>query len=215
MRLTRRKSPSSAGKQLVAVPAPSLPVAFELELQQSFSDAYRRLHGPVFDHAERYLDRESAEDAVGQTMAELWSRWPQLTPEQRSDQYIFGAVHHTILDMLKARRTVVSLDDAEEELEILAARSVEAPSRVDTAADVVDALLASMPARRRDVFLLVREQLFTYMEAAEALGLSEGTINTHMRLATKDVQTALARAGFRIASAEFVRLPSHRGGAKE
>ena len=70
MRLTRRKSQSSAGKRLVAAAAPPLPVAFELELQQSFSDAYRRVHGPVLDHAERFLARESAQDTVGRTMLE-------------------------------------------------------------------------------------------------------------------------------------------------
>ena len=112
MRPTRRKSQSSERTRLVAAAAPPRPVAFELE--QLFSDAYRRLHGRVLNHAERFLDRESAQDAVGQAMEELWSRWPQLTPEQRSDQYFFGAVRHTVLDTLKASRAFVSLDDMHE-----------------------------------------------------------------------------------------------------
>ena len=37
-----------------------------------------------------------------------------------------------------------------------------------------------MPARRREVFILMKEQGLTYAEAAEQLGLSIGTINTQM-----------------------------------
>ena len=144
-------------------------------------------------------------------MADLWYRWPHLTPEQRSDKYIFGAVRNIAFDVLVANGKLVSLEDCEEELGLQAARSVETPTRGDTLADVLDLALAAMPPRRREVFLLVKEERFTYPEAAEVLGLSIGTINTHMRLATEDLRTAFTRAGFRIESVQPARLPSPKG----
>lgn len=63
-------------------------------------------------------------------------------------------------------------------------REVELPTRADTAADILDLTLATMPARRREVFQLIREDGFSYEETAEQLGLSLGTICTHDPLAT-------------------------------
>jgi RNA polymerase sigma-70 factor (ECF subfamily) len=185
----------------------------ESDLEQLFCEAYYRLHGRLLDHAERFLDREAARDAAAEAMAQVWYRWPMLTAEQRGDPYFFRAVHNNVIDALKADSGLVSLEDAEPELEQLAASAEPDQTGRDTAADVLDATLAAMPRRRREVFLLVREECLTYKEAAEALGLSESTINTHMHLAAGDLRAAFTRAGFRIANAQPARLPSPKGGA--
>ncbi len=217
MRLEREGSQSNRRSRLVAAPPPNLPSASDLELERLFSEAYARLHGRALDHAERFLDRDDARDAVQEVMADLWIRWPRLTPEQRSDEYVFGAVHNNVIDLLKGKGNGnverVSLEDANEELERQAALAMETISRGDTAADVLDLALAVMPPRRREVLLLVKEHAFTYAEAAEALGLSIGTINSHMRLANKDLKTAFTRAGFRIADAQPNLLPKPKGDA--
>ncbi len=216
MRLEREGSQSNRRNRLVAVvPPPTLPAASDLELERLFSEAYARLHGRVLDHAERFLDRDDARDAVQEVMADLWIRWPRLTPEQRSDEYVFGAVHNNVIDLLKGKGigAQVSLEDANEELDRKAARAMETISRGDTAADVLDLALAVMPPRRREVLLLVKEHAFTYTEAAEALGLSIGTINSHMRLANKDLKTAFTRAGFRIENFQPAQLLAPKGDA--
>ena len=213
MQLARFKRSSEGNSLLVGVvPPPDLSAAPDLE--QLFLEAYRRLHGRVLDHAERFLSKDDARDAVADAMESLWRRWPSLSQEKRSDKYVFGVVHYCVFAKLRANSQLVSLDDAGPELDRRAMSAVPELTRGDTAADVLDAALAAMPPRRREVFLLVREQSFTYKEAAEALGLSEGTINSHMRLATEDLRAAFTRAGFRIAGSQPARLPSPKGGAE-
>lgn len=180
---------------------------------EEFSAKYVRLHGRLVAHAERLLSREDARDAAAQTCAEIWYRWSQLTPEQRSDRYFFGAVHKTAIDMFKAQRLLVSLDEAEEQLDRMVEREVELPTRADTAADILDLTLATMPARRREVFQLIREDGFSYEETAEQLGLSLGTIRTHYRLATGEIRAALRRAGIRVADRKAACPPAREGGA--
>ncbi len=180
-------------------------------LEELFLQAYHRLHGRVLDHAERFLSKEDARDAVGDAMEDLWRRWPVLTPEQRNDKYVFGVVHYSVFAKLRVVDPLVSLDDAEPELDQHALNGLGEFVRADTAADVLDLVLAAMPPRRREVFLLVREERFSYKEAAEILGLSLGTIKTHMRLATQDLHAAFTRAGFRISGAPQAQLPSPTG----
>ena len=165
MRLQRTGSPSNRSSQLVAVvPPPGL--AMESDLEQLFAGAYHRLHGRMLDHAERFLDRESARDAAAEAAADVWYRWHLLRPEQRTDAYFISAVNHSAIDVLRGSRSSVSLEDAEEELERKTARAMETISRGDTAADVLDLALAVMPPRRREVLLLVKEHAFSYTEAA-------------------------------------------------
>ena len=192
------------------VPPPNMPA--EAALEQLFLEAYQRLHGRVLDHAERFLEKDDARDAVGDAMLSLWRRWPTLSPEkQQSERYVFAVVHHAVFRMLRGSSALVSLDDAEPELDRLATVAFPDQSGRDTAADVLDAALAAMPPRRREVFLLIREHSFTYQEAGEALGLAVGTIKKHMYLAVEELRSAFTRAGYRIANPKPAQLPSPKG----
>ena len=212
MRLERSRSQSNRSGQVVeVVPPPGQPVSYEL--RELFNEAYARLHGRMLDHAEHFLDGERARDAEADAVADVWYRWPLLTPAQRTDEYFFRAVHNSVLDVLRGSGSHVALEDAEEELDRQAARAMETITHRDTAADVLDLALAVMPSRRREVLLLVKEHGYSYLEVAELLGLSRGTINTHMRLATENLRTAFTRAGFKISDLQFNRLALPMGDA--
>jgi RNA polymerase sigma-70 factor (ECF subfamily) len=205
MQLVRRKRQSP--KLQVAVVEPTrLPA--EPGLEEMFCDAYRRVHDRALDHAERFLSSDEARDAVADAIAEIWVKWAELTPEQRSDAYFFGCIHYHVLLRLRKNASLAHLDDAEAELARLAIHEIDTPTRATTAGDVIDLVVAAMPPRRREVFVLIREQEFTHKEAALILGVSEGTVNTHIRLAADDLRAALRDKGFRIAAGAQPRLQS-------
>mgnify|MGYP001765080448 CR=1 FL=1 len=211
MRQARERAASKEGTALVGVVPPPTPPA-DGDLIRQFNDIFRRLHPRLLSHAERILDRESARDAVSQTFLELWTRWPRMSPEQRSDQVFFGAVRHTAMDERDAMQRFVSLQDAEEEIERKIVAETSPPWRGVNAVDVADEALAKMPARRREVFLLVREEGFSYAEVAEQLDLSLGTVNTHMMRAWADIRAAYARAQVALPTNQPPRLPASKGG---
>jgi len=215
MRLVRRRSPSNEGA-LAAPPTDGLPAApVDPELQRAFVETYERVYPRLIDHAARLFgrDRESAKDAAAAAVARAWIRWPWLRPEQRTEHYFFTAVKNEERETLALNARFVGLEDAETQLEKLADRDTVVPTRHDTADDILDLAIARMPRRRREVFLLIKQEDYTYLEVAQMLGLSLGTINTHMRLATNDVRDALARAGIRTADVEPARLPAPKGDA--
>jgi RNA polymerase sigma factor (sigma-70 family) len=212
MRLARERSPSSPGTQLVrVVPPPG--VTEQADLDTLFIEAYHRLHGRMLDRAERFLEPDAARDAEADAVADVYYRWPTLTPEQRCDEYFFRALHSRVIDTIRRRHGSVALDDAEEEIDQQVAQVFDAPTRADTAADVLDLALASMSRRKREVLLLIREEGYSYAQAAEALGLGVGTINRHYGMAMEHIRAAMIRAGFRIADVKPARLPSPTRGA--
>lgn len=197
--------------RVAVVPTPS--TALDPLSEPQFLEAYHRIHTRARDHAERFLGPEDASDAFGDAVLALVRRWPTLTPAQRTDKWMFGVVHRCVVAKLRENRPYVSFDDAEEDILEMAAPadSGEEPTE---ATELLDVCLARMPQRRREVLLLVREQGFTYAEAAEALGVSVGTVNTHIRLATDNLRAAFARAGFRIEHPPLHRLLAPKEGSR-
>jgi RNA polymerase sigma-70 factor (ECF subfamily) len=189
---------------VVPRPSSSLPAAAGQE--EMFAELYSAMLPVAVDHAARFLSESEARDAVSDAFAEIWERWTKLAPEQRSGAYVLGAVHNHILEQLRRNKPLVGLDDAESELSRLAIHEIDRPTAAVTAGDIIDEVVAAMPHRRREVFLLVRELRYTYKEVGNLLSMSEGTVNTHMRLASDDVRTALQSHGFRIAARSPTRL---------
>ncbi|MCE7888806.1 MAG: RNA polymerase sigma factor [Sorangiineae bacterium PRO1] len=211
MRLARYdRSPEGPGFRVREVPHTGEVVS--PDLKAAFLEIHQRLHASLMDRAERLLGREDGRDAVGETTLALWSQWAWLSPEKRTEQYVFGILHRCIRTRRKENRQLVSLDEVEPELEELAQRAYTGPGDGDPRADLIDAAIAAMPPRRREVFLLVREQGYSYAETAEVLGVSIGTVNTHMRLATEDLRAAFTRSGLQLPGARPPRLPSPKGG---
>jgi RNA polymerase sigma factor (sigma-70 family) len=191
------------GAVVAVVPPPSaLP---EPTLERQFVELYNRIHTPARDHAERFLNREDAEDAFGDATFVLWRRWHSLAPEQRTEKWMFGVVHRCVLAKRREINRYVSLDEADDELFEMARPDDPSASPSDAAA-LLDDCIARMPQKRREALLLVREQDFTYDEAAETLGVDYETVKSHLRHATENLRTAFARAGFRIESPRAQRL---------
>ena len=219
--LTRRIGPGNAvasmGATAVAVPgAPGAsPVVSEGEFlharQQEISEVYRRLYDRLVSHAGRLVGRQEAEDAVHDAMFSLWQRWPTLPPEQRTDPYIFAAVKLKARTTRNKNRRTVELDEADDVRDEQAVALFEAGRRYDDISEVLDSVIRSMPTRRREVLLLVYEERLTYDEAALAMGISFGSIKTHLRLAIADVRAAYARAGFRLEHRDLPRLSTPQG----
>lgn len=174
---------------------------------------FRRLHPTLLAFGERQVDRDSAYDAVSQTLMEFWLRWPQLTEEQRSDKYIFGAVRHRVHDEHERNTVFVSLDEVESELDHKVVAEQARAWGDDPRGKVIDRALASMPPRRRSIFLMVKEQGCSYADVAAVLGLSVATVNVQIVNANLHIHAALARAGIALPSTERPRLPQPDGGS--
>ena len=157
------------------------------------------------------MGQQEAEDAVADAMFALWRRWPTLSFDQRDDPYLFAAVKLKALTTMNKNRRTVEFDEAADVLNAQAVAVFEAGRRYDDISGALDSVISSMPTRRREVILLVYEQRFTYAEAAQAMGISFGSVKTHLRLALADLRAAYERAGFRIEHRDLPRLSAPQG----
>ncbi|MGD8362256.1 MAG: sigma-70 family RNA polymerase sigma factor, partial [Gemmatimonadota bacterium] len=129
------------------------------------------------------------ESQVQEALARLWARRHLLDEEGSLKALLYTTVRNLCLDELRRRDRRNRLDG-----------KAPSPTPVRTPwEDVHGAELqraaatavARLPARRQEVFRLVREEGLSYHEVARVLELSPQTVANHMSLAMADLRTAL------------------------
>lgn len=150
-------------------------------------------NAPVFlAFARRLLrDTDAAEDVVQNVFMRLWIVRERIDPGRGLRNYLLVAVRNEIYCYLRmafqARREPRSAlrepeDSAPGQDSELSARDLRR---------VVDRIVEHMPARRREIFLLSRQQHLSNAQIAQRLGLSVRTVEKHIELALQEIRRAL------------------------
>ncbi len=134
-------------------------------------------------------DSDAAEDVVQQVFVRLW--------EHRETWGLGGSV----LGLLFRMTRNLSLDESRQrearQRAVDKAANPEQPAgpaehvENDEIGAAIQAALAKLPQRRREVFILVREHGLSYNETAEALGIAPQTVANHLSMALSELKEAL------------------------
>jgi RNA polymerase sigma-70 factor (ECF subfamily) len=159
--------------------------------REAFRVFFDRHHGRLFGYlCSRGIDADAAEDLVQTAFLYIWEHRAEINPDQSLRAYLFRIGYTRALNHLRdSSRTTT-----DSEVERIAGRE-NSPERNAINAELrerIDAAIADLPERRRAVFELCFLQDCTYREAAEALDVTIKTVESHMRLALRDLREALS-----------------------
>lgn len=124
-----------------------------------------------------------AADVVQDVFIRIWETRESVQVDSSFRAYLFRAVRNTALnatarDAARQRRELEA--EAENPL------ATESPSDLLEQAEFEQAVydaVDALPARRREIFMLVRNSNLTYAEVADTLGISVSAVKTQMRRA--------------------------------
>lgn len=171
------------------------------ELEREFEGVYRREYSAALAHARRFVDRETAEDAVQAVFASYWEGYAATPPR------VFGPdAAHTqaaILSAVQNRVRTLRRDGATREEKgrhvraglvppIREAASPDGPLAELELFETVARALDALPTRQREVFCLVKFDEMSYEEAGEVMGISGSTVHQHLVKANERLRVALA-----------------------
>ena len=138
--------------------------------------------------------RDDAEDIVQETFLHVWRNRASWYPTGTVGAYLYRITRNLSLNAVRSRRTrekwsKLGSDDpfrnpppptAEEEFEMELLR------------EEVEAAIATLPERRREIFILSRYHGLTHREIAGTLGISVQTVSNQMGTALSDLRRLLA-----------------------
>ncbi|MCA1572741.1 MAG: sigma-70 family RNA polymerase sigma factor [Chloroflexi bacterium] len=162
---------------------------------EALGELYDRYAGMAVATAHRVVGgREEAEDVVHDAFVAVWRKIDRFDSERGSLRaWLMTVVRNRAIDRVRARRTSVDLDDADERSLLRTGPNPtwEAALTRASAGDVRSAM-AALPDEQRRALELAYFEGYTYREVADLTGVPAGTANGRLRLALGKLRDALS-----------------------
>lgn len=162
--------------------------------EYAFAEVYKRYKSKICAFVKKFVNSgQMAEDLTQEVFLKIWEAGAKLHEVQSIKAYLFiTAKNHTLNSLKKALRSDVAMG-------VVINAYVDERSTIEEDliskeyADYLQKVLATLPARSREIFKLCREQGKTYDEAASALGISRNAIKNHMVATMKVLSSAVEK----------------------
>lgn len=154
---------------------------------------YQQYHRRIFLFARSYLKMEdAAADIVQEVFINVWERRHTLSDNTNLDAFIFTATRNAVISVFRKKLS------EQKYVEFLQGMALDDQGCAENDADYnlleekVGELIGKLPPKRREVYLLSRQKGLSNKEIAQALSISEKTVEDHMTKALAYLRTHLA-----------------------
>ncbi len=164
-----------------------------------FNAVYSAYYRKSFLFVKSYVhDELIAEDIVSESLIKLWERL-KVQPVEHVGSYLFTILKNRALDHLKheavERKAFKTLNDKltrEHEIRVSVLRDCD-PNEIFSAEiqQIIEATLATLPEKSRNVFMMSRYENKTNKEIAELINISVKGVDYHITLTIKALRVSL------------------------
>ena len=161
------------------------------EDRKAFEIIYSKYWRPLLDAAWKGLhDKQAAEDLVQGVFLSLWQNRNQLQINNL-EAYLKTAVRYKVLNhVVRTKRT---LEFFESFYEIFQEKNTpEASFLAKNLMELIHAYAATLPVKRREIFMLYIQSRLTTKEIAETLGLTQKTVQNQLGISLQGLRTRVA-----------------------
>jgi RNA polymerase sigma-70 factor, ECF subfamily len=160
---------------------------------KAFEHLFHRYYCYLCSYAYKLLnDSANAEELVQEFFVRLWEKRDQLSINTSVKNYFFRSVKNLCINAIqheKIKSKYALKVTSESDLSF----SIEDNFIETELAEKIDESIQSLPAKRREIFRLSREEGLKYREIAEKLNVSVKTVETQMSLAIKTLREKLKK----------------------
>lgn len=152
------------------------------KFESRFREHYSRLCHLAYGYV---ADRDECEDMVQEVFISVWNSGKDSLPEDEFAAYVTTALRNRCISFLRKKcNAAVSFED----LSVLPAMEDDVADHEGEQRSLTDFLqevLSVLPPKCREVFLLAKQQDMKYREIAQALDISEKTVENQMTKAIR------------------------------
>lgn len=168
-------------------------IAIERE-EKVFKDFFIANFKLLEDYAVFFVhDKHAAEDIVSEVMWKIWHLGSDLQHIASVERYLLQSVKNNCLNYLRIKRAVYV---GHEELTDYQLRDPLTPEKILISSEQIKHIenaIAHLPVKTQQAFRLVKDENYSYKEAAEVMNISVKTIDRHIQIALQKLWQALKK----------------------
>ncbi len=163
---------------------------------QAFGDLYELHRDKVFAFSYTLTkSRDVAEEVVQEVFTRLWEKREQIKPDHSFAAYLRKITYHEVLAFFrKVQRNHALKERLYANMQALAHTSPDELIGKELSRLYREAV-EQLPAQKKQVYLLSRDEGMSYDEIAGKMGLSKNTVRNHMTGAIRQVRHYVATHG--------------------
>lgn len=153
----------------------------------AFDRVYELYSHKLFSFVFKILKNEAeADDIVQEVFVKIWESRRKLEDYKLLNSYIFTIAYNNSIDLIRKRvNNTKYLEHLKNSASINVSPTIISHIEFNELNNQAEKLIANLPERQKQVYLLHREEGLTYPEIAEKLGISKNTVENHMVKALK------------------------------
>lgn len=159
----------------------------------AYKAIYDRYWMLLYQHARHMLKNdEEAKDVVQEVFTELWERNYKRLAGYTLPAFLYTATRNKILNIIKHLKVEAKYADELQYQALFAVESADDLIMLRELTAKIEAGIAALPPRMREVFLLSRREHKTYQEISNQLKLSDKTVKKQISNALYMLRNRLA-----------------------
>ena len=153
----------------------------------AFDRVYELYSHKLFSFVFKILKNEAeADDIVQEVFVKIWESRHKLEDYRLLNSYIFTIAYNNSIDLIRKKiNNTKYLEHLKNSATINFSPTIISQIEFNELNNQAEKLIANLPERQKQVYLLHREAGLTYPEIAEKLGISKNTVENHMVKALK------------------------------
>jgi RNA polymerase sigma-70 factor (ECF subfamily) len=152
----------------------------------AYSEIFERYKILLYKHGFRMLDdQEDANDVIQDVFLALWQKRETLTIKTSLAAYLYQSVRNRIFDHLTHQKVIARYLSSIRDFIEAGQYITEEQIRARELATIIEAEIAALPQKMREVFELSRNEELSYRDIARKLNISDKTVKQQVYNAVK------------------------------
>lgn len=158
----------------------------------AFTAVYNRYNKLLYRFAFKRLgNKEEVNDLLHDLFLSLWAKHEELRLTFTLSTYLYKAVRNRIINIIAHKQITARYVESFNNYVNTVYSTTDHLVRHNELSALIDKEIATLPKKMRQVFDLSRKTNYSRKEIADALGLSEQTVKSHMHHALKNLKIKL------------------------